>query len=83
MGTTVVRLFIDEDTSTPEQGLVADLTELIADEPRMVELVPEAGSLDIRYLLAIGGYHRRVDAQVDLQSSSPSHRVDARAEPDR
>ena len=55
VGTTVVRLYIDEDTSTPEQGLVAALTELIADEPRIVELVPEAGSLDIRYLMPLEG----------------------------
>ena len=55
VGTTVVRLFIDLDTSTPVQGLVAELTELPSDEPRMVELVPEAGSLTLRYLLPIEG----------------------------
>jgi len=55
VGTTVVRLYIDEDTSTPEQGLVAALTELMADEPRIVELVPEAGSLEIRYLMHLEG----------------------------
>lgn len=55
VGTTVVRLFIDEDNSTAEQGLVAELTELPSDEPRLVELVPEAGSLSLRYLLPIEG----------------------------
>jgi prepilin-type N-terminal cleavage/methylation domain-containing protein len=55
VGTTVVRLYIDEDNLTPERGLVAALTELMADEPRIVELVPEAGSLDIRYLMPLEG----------------------------
>ncbi len=55
VGRTVVRLFIDLDRNTPEQGLVAELTELPSDEPRLVELVPEAGSLVIRYLLPIEG----------------------------
>ena len=55
VGTTVVRLFIDDDRDTPEQGLVAELTELLTDEPRLVELVPEAGSLEILYLLPLDG----------------------------
>jgi hypothetical protein len=55
VGTTVVRLFVDQDRDTPERGLVAELTELPADEPRVVELVPEAGSLELRYLLPIEG----------------------------
>lgn len=55
VGLTVVRLFIDTDRDTPEQGLVAELTERPTDEPRLVELVPEAGSLEIRYLLPIAG----------------------------
>jgi len=55
VGTTVVRLYIDLDRNTAERGLVAALTELITDEPRVVELVPEAGSLQIRYLLPIEG----------------------------
>lgn len=55
VGTTVVRLFIDLDGDTPEQGLVAELTELPTDEPRFVELVPEAGSMELRYLLPIFG----------------------------
>ena len=55
VGTTVVRLFIDLDNATPERGLVAELTELPADEPRLVQLVPEAGSLTLRYLVPIEG----------------------------
>ena len=55
VGTTVVRLFVDLDESTPERGLVAELTELPTDEPRMVELVPEAGTMTLRYLLPIEG----------------------------
>jgi len=55
VGTTVVRLFIDDDRDTPERGLVAEIKELPADEPRLVELVPEAGSLELRYLLPIEG----------------------------
>jgi len=55
VGTAVVRLFIDLDDSTPERGLVAELTELPTDEPRLVELVPEAGSMTVRYLVPIEG----------------------------
>ncbi len=55
VGTTVVRLFIDDDNETPEEGLVAELIELPTDEPRVVELVPEAGSLELRYLVPIQG----------------------------
>lgn len=47
---SVVHLLIDEDTQTPETGLVAELTERLQDEPRRVELVPQAASLEIRYL---------------------------------
>lgn len=55
VGVTVVRLYVDLDESTPERGLVAALTQLVTDEPRIVELVPEAGSLKIRYLLPVEG----------------------------
>lgn len=55
VGTSVVRLFIDREDDTPERGLVAELTELPTDEPRLVELVPEAGSLTLRFLLHIEG----------------------------
>jgi len=55
VGTSVVHLYIDDDRDTPERGLVAALTELATDEPRVVELVPEAGSLELRYLLPVEG----------------------------
>lgn len=55
VGTSVVHLYIDDDRDTAERGLVAALTELATDEPRVVELVPEAGSLELRYLLPVEG----------------------------
>ncbi len=55
VGTSIVRLFIDRDEQTPQRGLVAELTERVSDEPRVVELVPEAGALEISYLMAIEG----------------------------
>jgi prepilin-type N-terminal cleavage/methylation domain-containing protein len=55
VGTTVVHLYVDEDRTTPERGLVVELTESLADDPRVVELVPEVGAMEIRYLLPIAG----------------------------
>ncbi len=55
VGMTVVRLFVDDDSGTPETGLVAELSETLLDEPRLVELVPEVGSMEVRYLLPIEG----------------------------
>ena len=55
VGTTVVRLYIDNDDGTPERGLVAELTERVTDEPRVVELVPAAGSMQLRYLMPLEG----------------------------
>lgn len=55
VGTTVVHLYIDDDDATPERGLVAGLTELATDQPRIVELVPEAGSMELRFLLRVEG----------------------------
>lgn len=55
VGTTIVRLFIDRDEQTPQRGLVAELTERLSDEPRVVELIPEAGALEINYLMPIEG----------------------------
>jgi len=52
---TVVRLYIDREMGTPQRGLVAELTERFTDQPRLVELVPEAGALDIRYLFPLRG----------------------------
>ncbi len=48
--TTVVRLFIDVNDTTPERGLVAELTERTQDEPMRVELVPQAARLDLAFL---------------------------------
>jgi prepilin-type N-terminal cleavage/methylation domain-containing protein len=48
---TVVGLYIDKDPETPERGLVAELTGMkFGEEPRRMELVPEAGVLLVRYL---------------------------------
>jgi prepilin-type N-terminal cleavage/methylation domain-containing protein len=47
---TLVRLFIDRDEETPETGLVAELQARQQDEPRRVELVPQAGALNLRFL---------------------------------
>ncbi|HSJ23643.1 MAG TPA: prepilin-type N-terminal cleavage/methylation domain-containing protein [Longimicrobiales bacterium] len=48
---TVVALYIDDDPDTPERGLVAELTgATFGEEPRRMELVPEAGAMEIRYL---------------------------------
>jgi prepilin-type N-terminal cleavage/methylation domain-containing protein len=49
---THVRLFIDTDPETPERGLVAALVGLRGEEPRPVELIPDAIGLQIRYLPA-------------------------------
>jgi prepilin-type N-terminal cleavage/methylation domain-containing protein len=46
----VVRLFIDVDRETPEQGLVAELIERPQDEPLKVELLPQAAQIDIAFL---------------------------------
>ena len=46
---TLIRLYIDHDDETPERGLVAELTRRVIDEPRRIELVPQADQLDIRY----------------------------------
>jgi len=54
--TTVVGLYIDTDAETPERGLVAEMTGVrLGEEPRRMELVPEAGRLVIRYLTASDG----------------------------
>jgi prepilin-type N-terminal cleavage/methylation domain-containing protein len=67
VGTTVVHLYIDQDHGTPERGLVAEFTERISDEPRLVELVPEVGAMEIRYLLPI---ERTVGEWVDTWVSN-------------
>ena len=53
--TTVIGLYIDTDPETPERGLVAEMTGMIAGpEVTRMELVPQAGRLRIRYLPAPG-----------------------------
>jgi hypothetical protein len=46
---TVVRLFIDRDTLTPERGLTAELSTWHSLERERVEIEPHAGGLDLRY----------------------------------
>jgi hypothetical protein len=46
---------------------VAEFTERITDEPRLVELVPEVGAMEIRYLLPI---ERTVGEWVDTWVSN-------------
>lgn len=60
---TVVGLYIDRDPDTPERGLVAELTGMrFGEEPRRMELVPEAGVLLIRYLnISADGYAEWVE----------------------
>jgi len=48
---TEIGLYIDRDPETPERGLVAEMTGMrVGEEPRRMELVPEADVLLIRYL---------------------------------
>jgi prepilin-type N-terminal cleavage/methylation domain-containing protein len=54
--TTVMGLYIDDDPETPEYGLVAEMTGIrLGEEPRRMQLVPEAHGMNIRYLPAAGG----------------------------
>jgi type II secretory pathway pseudopilin PulG len=48
-GETVVRLFIDRDTLTPERGFTAELSRPRANEVERVEIEPAVGGLDFRY----------------------------------
>jgi prepilin-type N-terminal cleavage/methylation domain-containing protein len=55
-GFTNVGLFIDVDPETPETGLVAEMTGVVlGSEARFMELVPQAGAMEIRYLPNIDG----------------------------
>jgi prepilin-type N-terminal cleavage/methylation domain-containing protein len=60
----VARLYIDEDPETPERGLVAELSVRLTDEPRRLELVPQAGRLRLRYLMLTAEGTEWVDAWV-------------------
>lgn len=48
--TTLVHLFIDADPATRESGLVAELSGVMGEPTRRLELVPQATGLLIRYL---------------------------------
>lgn len=55
---TVIRLLIDRDDATPEQGLVAELWDRRRSAARRVELLPAASSLDLHYLSGMLGDRR-------------------------
>ncbi|MEX0892846.1 MAG: prepilin-type N-terminal cleavage/methylation domain-containing protein [Gemmatimonadota bacterium] len=62
---TVVGIYIDEDPDTPERGLVAEMTGLdFTAEPRRMELVPQAGAMQIRYYPETEGVGEWVDGWV-------------------
>jgi type II secretory pathway pseudopilin PulG len=52
---SMVRLYVDTDETTPERGLVAELTERPLDIPRRAELVPGVARMEIRYLPDVEG----------------------------
>jgi len=56
-GETLVRLYVDRDSATPEQGLTAVFAEWRGTAIRRVELDRSIGGLDIRYLSTITGQH--------------------------
>lgn len=47
---TLVRLYIDRDTLTPQRGLTAELSAWRSTELERVEIEPRAAGLDARYL---------------------------------
>lgn len=47
---TGIRLFIDVDPLTREQGLVAEFTGMLGEIPSAMQIAPEATNLFIRYL---------------------------------
>lgn len=51
---TTIRLFIDRSDSTPVRGLVAELQEEPRAPRRLLELHPDVGALDLRYLSSLG-----------------------------
>jgi hypothetical protein len=52
---SVVGLYIDTDPETAERGLVAEMTGMVAGpEVQLMQLVPQAGRLRIRYLGTAG-----------------------------
>jgi prepilin-type N-terminal cleavage/methylation domain-containing protein len=56
VSSTVIGLYIDTDPDTPERGLVAEMTGMTFREvPARMQLVPEAGAMEIRYLSLVQG----------------------------
>ncbi len=60
-----LRLWIDRDRATPEQGLVAELRPIIGSRqrpaPQTLEIAPAASGLEARYLVRVEGKERWVD----------------------
>ena len=56
VGGTVVRLYIDRDTLTPERGLVAEFTHWPDRDRQRLEIEPRADALDCRYLTRMLGH---------------------------
>lgn len=48
-GRTVVRLYVDRDSSTSEQGLTAELSRWHATEVTRIEIAPDVEGLDCRF----------------------------------
>ncbi|MGH7629401.1 MAG: hypothetical protein ACREOF_08415 [Gemmatimonadales bacterium] len=54
-GRTVVRLYVDRDTLTPERGLTAELSNWPRPEPTRIEIDRTVGGLDSRYFTRMLG----------------------------
>lgn len=55
---TIVRLFIDRDEETPEEGLTAQFTEYLGNRSVTVELTPDVEGLDAEYFSRVLGADR-------------------------
>jgi prepilin-type N-terminal cleavage/methylation domain-containing protein len=53
---TVLRLYVDRDSATPERGLSAELSEWRGTTLRRIEVEPAAISLDFRYFTRMLGH---------------------------
>ena len=54
-GETVVRLFVDHDSATPQRGLTAEFLEWRGSSVSRLQLEPEVVALDVRYLSSVMG----------------------------
>jgi len=54
-GETVVRLFVDHDSATPQRGLTAEFLEWRGSSVSRLQLEPEVVALDVRYLSGVMG----------------------------